>query len=73
MNNKEPFVQAAVICENVLQDKDGVISAIRIVDRFIVQTPPGAPPDARGAIQFKVLLSLKSGAVKGKSKVVFQV
>src|SRR5687768_9914206 len=72
MNNKEPFVQAALVCENVLQDKDNVISVIRMVDRFRVQIPPDAPPNVRPAIEFKLLLSLKSGAITGKSTVAFE-
>jgi hypothetical protein len=30
-----PYLLAALICERVLQEKDGVLSAIRIIDRII--------------------------------------
>ncbi len=36
-----PFLQAAFICEKVLQEADGVVSAIRIIDRFFIGPGPG--------------------------------
>lgn len=30
-----PYLKAAVICENVIEDKQGVLSLIRVVDRVI--------------------------------------
>ena len=50
MATEGPNVVAAVFCEKVLQEKDGVLSAIRIVDRFTVsvEAPSGAaPPEYR--------------------------
>lgn len=43
METKEPrgpFIGAALLCERVLEEKDGVLSAIRIVDRWTVPRPP---------------------------------
>jgi hypothetical protein len=37
MSNGErggPYIGAAFLCEKILQEKDGVLSAIRIVDRI---------------------------------------
>ncbi len=31
-----PFLQAAFICEKVLTEADGTVSAIRIIDRFFI-------------------------------------
>lgn len=31
-----PFVQAAIFCERLLEEKDGILSAIRMTDRFMV-------------------------------------
>ena len=67
MRNKKPFVSAAAICESVLQDKDGVVSLIRIVDRFtlrIVPLPPGEVP----TLQLRAFFGVKSGDVKGRSE-----
>jgi len=63
-----PFLQAALICEKVLQEKDGVISAIRLIDRLIhtiraaqmPDPPPGVP------FQFTILIVLKTGMARGR-------
>jgi hypothetical protein len=72
MANTKPFVVAAFFCENLLEDKDGVLSAIRIVDTYFVtlptSPPAGAPPDAKPAIQVQGLISLKSGDLIGPFK-----
>lgn len=30
-----PYLQAALLCERVMEEKDGVLSVIRIIDRLI--------------------------------------
>jgi len=65
-----PFLSMAVFCEKVLQEKDGVLSAIRIVDRFIhtivgVQAPDKMPSFK---IEFSILVAFKSGDAKGKQE-----
>lgn len=47
---------SAFICERVLQEEGGIVSAIRIVDVFFV--PEGAPEDT--PISFYVVASLKT-------------
>ena len=34
-----PFVAAAFICERVLREVDGVLSAMRIIDRVTIKAP----------------------------------
>jgi hypothetical protein len=62
-----PFLQTAVFCEKVLQEKDGVVSAIRIIDRFTISPPGGAPelmpPMNVGMV---ALIIFKSGDASGK-------
>ena len=62
-----PYLQAALFCEQVLDEKDNVKSVIRIVDRLVVQaTGPDAPgqmPEIRH--QLVGLLSFKSGEAIG--------
>lgn len=69
MANTKPFVAAACFCENLLEEPDGVLSAIRIVDTYILPPLPEGieiPADAvRGVILVKGLISLKSGDVVG--------
>ncbi|MBI4609615.1 MAG: hypothetical protein HY726_11470 [Candidatus Rokubacteria bacterium] len=64
-----PYLSTAVFCEKVLQEKDGVASVIRIVDRFIVtisasgsEPPEKMPPMT---ITTTAFLSFKSGFAKG--------
>lgn len=54
-----PLVLAAVVCENVLEEKDGVLSVTRIVDRFFLERPPRG---VAAGIQFRYLAVLKRGA-----------
>ena len=63
-----PFLQAAFFCEKVLQEKDGVLSAIGIVDRFTHSTSAEGAPDIMPQfnIGVSILIGLKSGDVKGK-------
>lgn len=64
-----PFVGAALFCENVLEEKDGVHSAIRIVDRFMVDPVipniPGLPADAKPAFRTFLFVIFKSGDFVG--------
>ena len=41
----EPYLKLGVICERVLQEKDGVLSLIRVVDRFTITIAGKEPPD----------------------------
>ena len=62
-----PYLQMAVFCEKVLEERDGVISVIRVIDR-INETASG--PNAPEAMPpFEALLTavitLKSGKARG--------
>lgn len=66
-----PYLQVAVLCEKVLQEKDGVLSAIRIVDRIVmtasgVGAPQQMPPVP---ISLTALLVFKSGSARGNHQV----
>jgi hypothetical protein len=66
-----PFLQTAVICERVLQEADGVISAIRIIDRVtFVLGPDGEPVQPQHPIF--ILVSFKSGVAQGSHQVTIQ-
>lgn len=64
-----PYVTAALICERVIQEKDGVLSAIRIVDRaevkVLVNDPDVKLQDVAPGISLSGLISIKSGSFKG--------
>jgi hypothetical protein len=62
-----PFITAALFCEKLLQETDGVKSAIRIVDRVIIQTEGPQPPNEMPSfnLQTTLFLQFKSGAARG--------
>ena len=68
-----PYLNAAFLCEKVLEQKDGVLSAIRIVDRLTYNytAPPENPssytPTVKAALTF--LLILKSGQNPGETNI----
>ena len=61
------YLQMAVFCEKVLREADGVLSVIRIVDRFTI---PGStaqmPPQV---LQFTVAIVFKAGFMRGKQTI----
>lgn len=65
-----PHLAVAVICEKALQEQDGVLSIIRIIDRVTVSvTSPDAPDEMpETALSFVVVVGLKSGAARGRHK-----
>ena len=65
-----PFLCMAVFCERVLQEKDNVLSAIRIVDRFMQTIPGSETPEIKSHLRMDVsiVISLKSGDYKGKKQ-----
>lgn len=65
-----PFLQMAVFCEKVLQEKDGVMSAIRIVDRFMHTLSGAQAPDSMPPLRIDVslLIGIKSGNFRGKKQ-----
>lgn len=73
---KVPFVAFALFCERVLQEQDGVLSAIRIVDRLNLHEAPRSELPARTQAQvisgINLLIGLKSGEYKGKGTISLQ-
>lgn len=62
-----PYLQAALICEKVLQERDGVLSIVRVIDRTVVAAQgTGAPEEMPpfGA-NLTLLITLKSGMARG--------
>jgi hypothetical protein len=67
-----PHLAAAFLCEKVLQERDGVPSFIRVVDRFNVPIPPklpqgvSLPPGVQiqpPVIQVYLVVMLKAGTI----------
>lgn len=68
MANTKPFVALACICEKVIQEGE-VLSLIRVVDTFFLEIPPNLPDGVAATIELHLVVSLKSGDVKGESDV----
>lgn len=68
-----PYLQAAMFCESVLDEKDGVKTAVRIVDRInrAIAGPAAEVPDQMQAFPYKLvfLLKLKTGNSPGRHEV----
>ena len=59
-----PYVGAALLCEKVLQEKDGTLSVVRIADRITYQLS-GVPEGVKPIVQLHGLIVLRSGPAKG--------
>lgn len=59
----EPYLKLGTICERVLEEKDGVLSLIRIVDKFTVTITGKEPPDQlpRGSKMLTIVMSWVGG------------
>lgn len=66
-----PYLQMAIFCERVLQERDGVISAIRIIDRITRAASGPATPEEMPPVPVNlfVLLAFKSGSARGRHTV----
>lgn len=62
-----PYLSAAFFCEKILQESDGVVSAIRIVDRINAQAVGLDVPDEMPKIPVNLTLfvSFRSGEARG--------
>ena len=65
--DRGPFLTVATFCEQVIEDKSGVLSLIRIVDRMNITTQgPTAPDDMPPAnLDWSLVLNFKSGEARG--------
>lgn len=63
-----PFVQVACFCENIIEDKTGALSLIRIIDTITNSAVGGSPPENMPPLQysFKIVVALKSGMARGR-------
>lgn len=76
-----PYVGVAALCEKALQEKDEVLTLVRIVDQFtvtpmIANLPPGAPlpdPLPQPVMQTTLALVLKSGDARGTHEISIEL
>lgn len=70
-----PHVQLATFCEKVLAEQDGVLSVIRVIDRFIVSVnTEGAPAELPegGILPATLVVSLRAGDARGRHPVTIR-
>ena len=70
-----PHLTAALICERMLLETDGVNSVIRIIDQVIITASgKGAPKQMpRGLSSFGIFLALKTGEVPGPCEIAIRI
>ncbi len=63
-----PYVQVACFCEQVIEDKTGVLSLIRIIDTVIHTQAGVTPPSEMPTFPYKskLVLMFKSGRAQGR-------
>lgn len=69
--DRGPYLTVATFCEQVIEDKSGVLSLIRIVDRMnITAQGPTAPENMPPAmLNWFLVLNFKSGEARGSHPV----
>ena len=63
-----PYIQIAGLCEQVIEDKIGTLSLIRIIDTLThTEARPDAPPEMPPiTYPMKMVIMLKSGRTRGR-------
>jgi len=74
MNPSGPYLKIAAFCDKVLQEQDGVISLIRVIDQInSTAKGPGAPKEMPPLdYQIFAVISLKSGSARGKHTIAIK-
>lgn len=61
-----PYLATAVLCENVIEDKQGVLSLIKIVDRIVANAGPNTPERMPPmTVSLFAVIGIKSGQARG--------
>lgn len=70
-NEPEPYIQVAALCEQVIEEKSGILSLIRIIDTIVHTEARPDAPTIMPAINYpmKLVIMLKSGLTKGRHEI----
>jgi hypothetical protein len=70
-----PFIRSALLCEKVLQERDGVVSYIRVIDRVTRTDRRTDAPETLEPFQHSMFaaLSFVSGDARGRHTVVMEI
>jgi uncharacterized protein DUF6941 len=72
MDKPLPYINAALLCESVIEEKNGSLTVVRIADKVEMKVA-GLPEGYKPIIAIKGLLSLKSGPVKGDFNIEIRI
>jgi len=66
-----PYLTVALFCERVIEDKENVLTVMRIMDSIVMHLPAGTPDDFpsdenRIPVLFDGLVTLKTGKAPGE-------
>lgn len=69
-----PYISAATFCEKILQERDGVNSIIRSIDRVTLTSEGGAPAELPegGLLNLTLFVALKADDAKGRHPISIQ-
>jgi hypothetical protein len=67
-----PYLTAGLVCDNVLEEKNGTLSVVRIIDRVGIQIQGTMPAEIKAPIPIRIclLVCLKSGPSIGDHTLV---
>jgi hypothetical protein len=70
-----PWVQMALFCQLVLEDTDGVLTPVRVVDRIVRSVVGPGPPTEMEPFEYELYLvvALKPGDARGRSVVTVEL
>ncbi|MDO8690007.1 MAG: hypothetical protein Q7R39_08370, partial [Dehalococcoidia bacterium] len=62
-----PYLQAAVFCQDVIEDKSGVLSLIRLIDTLTHAPEMADPPNEMPPVtwNWKLVITMKAGKLRG--------
>lgn len=67
-------MQVAAVCEKVLQERDGVLSLIRVIDRLnVLAVGQASPEQLVGRLRPTLAVCLRSGDARGRHPVAIAV
>ena len=72
LTKQGPWLASALICERVLDEKDSVLSLVRVVDRVVQQAIGTEVPSEMPPLQLqgmRLVIMLKSGGARGRHAV----
>lgn len=65
----------ATFCERVLEEKDGVLTLVRVIDQFAITAHGPEVPDelpSGGILELTLVVSLKSGSARGRHELAIR-